>query len=716
MQTENKPGVNGTIIKGKYRITREIARSNDIVFEAMDVALNRRIALKELNIAPGMTGQAKRERIERFKREATAAGRLSHPNIVTVYDHWEENDRHFIAMEYLDGQTLRDVMQVRGTIPLKEAIDITSQMLAALSHAHANKVIHRDIKPDNIFILPGGHVKLTDFGIARLSEEPALTSNGQVFGTPSYMSPEQIEGKHIDSRSDLFSLGVLLYEMLAGRKPFTGDSVISITYAIMNAQPSALVGVPQGVEQVIQRALQKRPDQRQISADQMRQDLLYAEQTPQVFLSNSNNSYNQTGMNMRQTGMNNPYGANMPGGGAGYAGQNMSAMNPMQGMSSQANVGGQNSGYGQNNGYGNAGGMTNGAYPNQNMPGMSQMPGMANGAPQMPDPQAGAQPWAWNNAGASLTRSQIKAMKRAAQTAAAQGMNPQQIAAMYGQIGYGQNGYAQNGQMPPNAPNAPGMSPYASPPFPTRPREPLIVLSEEARSNVRVFLAAIVIGCVLAFGVVLFMNNYQSYKGTVSSQKVHGLMEQGSAAYNKQDYASAAQFFEQALAAKPGANDLTNLNLSLGYAYVQLARQARGRGNVSEAIDDYNKAIAYAPNYQVAHSELGILKEGAQDAPGARAEHDAASTSTATEQPPVSLQAPPPTISNDPTPRAVGMDPDHLLKDRAAKAQQLLNEGDQYFKNGDLNNALKKWREARDAAPGLTEGSQAIQRIQQYEQ
>src|SRR5262249_42937553 len=217
-------GDNGlvNVIRGKYRIVREIARSNDIVYEAVDERFGRRIAIKELNIAPSLTGQARRERIERFNREARAAGRLSHPNIVSVFDFGEENGRHFIAMEFLEGQTLRDSMQVRGALPLKEALDLVCQVLDALAYAHANRVIHRDIKPDNIHLLPGGQVKLTDFGIARLTEEPALTSNGQVFGTPSYMSPEQIEGKGIDHRSDLFSLAVVLYEMLAGRKPFLG--------------------------------------------------------------------------------------------------------------------------------------------------------------------------------------------------------------------------------------------------------------------------------------------------------------------------------------------------------------------------------------------------------------------------------------------------------------------------------------------------------------
>ncbi len=276
------------LLRGKYQIVREIARSNDIVFEAMDVSLGRKIALKELNIAPSLTGQARRERIERFSREARAAGRLSHPNIVSVTDYGEENGRHFIAMEYLDGQNLRDRMTGGGPIPLKEAVEITCQVLDALAYAHTKNVIHRDIKPDNIQILPGGHIKITDFGIARLTEEPALTSNGQVFGTPSYMSPEQIEGRNIDFRSDLFSMGIVLYEMLTSQKPFTGDSVVSITYAVVNADPPPMPGVPTGIEQVIRRALSKNPAHRQTNAEQMKQDLRNAEQTPALFFPAAN--------------------------------------------------------------------------------------------------------------------------------------------------------------------------------------------------------------------------------------------------------------------------------------------------------------------------------------------------------------------------------------------------------------------------------------------
>lgn len=267
------------LVRGKYKIVREIARSNDIVYEAVDVSLGRHIALKMLNIPPNLTGTAHRERVERFSREARAAGRLSHPNIVSVYEYGEEVGSYFIAMEYLEGQTLRDLLQSKGSLSVQLAIDIGAQILDALAYAHSKNVIHRDIKPDNIHILPNGQVKLTDFGIARLTEEPSLTSDGQVFGTPSYMSPEQIEGKGIDTRSDLFSAGIVLYEMFTGRKPFTGDSVVSITYAIMNSDPPPFPGISPAIESVVRRSLAKQPSLRPQSAAHMRLDLIAALQS-----------------------------------------------------------------------------------------------------------------------------------------------------------------------------------------------------------------------------------------------------------------------------------------------------------------------------------------------------------------------------------------------------------------------------------------------------
>lgn len=260
-------------VLGKYRILREIARSNDIVYEAIDPKMNRRVAIKELQLPLHLAGTQKRERVERFYREAKAAGTLTHPNIVTIHEIGQENDRHFLVMEYLDGQSLRDILQLQGALPLKETIEIALQLCDALSYAHAHGVVHRDVKPDNVHILPGGIIKLTDFGIARITAEPSITSQGQVFGTPSYMSPEQVASQTVDHRTDLFSLSITLYEMLTGRKPFVGDSVITITYNIMNVQPAMPQGVAPGLQAILQKGLAKDPTLRYQSAAQIAQDL-----------------------------------------------------------------------------------------------------------------------------------------------------------------------------------------------------------------------------------------------------------------------------------------------------------------------------------------------------------------------------------------------------------------------------------------------------------
>lgn len=258
---------------GKYQIIREIGRSNDVVYEAIDPSINRRVALKELWIAPNLQGAQKRERIERFRREGKAAGRLSHPNIVTIYEVGQECDRYFIAMEFLEGQTLRDVLMSGGPLPIKTATDYLLQLCSALAYAHMNGVIHRDIKPENVQILPGGLVKLTDFGIARLMEEPSITQDGQVFGTPSYMSPEQVAGKDLDARSDIFSLGVMFYEMVAGHKPFSGDSVVTITYNIMHMEAPPPPGAPPWVGGIIRKAMAKERDMRYSSVEEFAEDL-----------------------------------------------------------------------------------------------------------------------------------------------------------------------------------------------------------------------------------------------------------------------------------------------------------------------------------------------------------------------------------------------------------------------------------------------------------
>jgi serine/threonine-protein kinase len=254
---------------GRYQIKREIARSNDIVYEATDTLIGRRVALKELALPPNLVGQAKRERVERFYREARAAGALTHKNIVTVFEVGEDHGRHFIAMEYLEGQTLRQLLDLNGAMPVAQAKDLLIQVLDALAFAHSNGVIHRDIKPDNIYLLPDNTVKLTDFGIARIMDEPSLTGAGQVFGTPSYMSAEQIAGKPMDERTDLYSTGVMAYEMVAGRKPFVGENLVALTYQILSVEPESPRGIPMEFAAVIQKAMAKDPAFRYQSARQM---------------------------------------------------------------------------------------------------------------------------------------------------------------------------------------------------------------------------------------------------------------------------------------------------------------------------------------------------------------------------------------------------------------------------------------------------------------
>lgn len=258
---------------GKYQIIREIARSNDIVYEGYDPAMNRRVAIKELNLPAGSTEQQKNDRLDRFNREAKALGTLQNPNVMTIYEMGAQDDRHYIVMEFLDGCTLREKMDSKGKFDATETFDILKEVLKGLGYAHSKGVIHRDVKPDNIQILSDGRIKITDFGIARLVFEPNITIDGQTFGTPSYMSPEQVIGKEIDFRSDLFSVGAIAYEMLAGHKPFTGDSVMAISHAILNVNPPPLSNEPYAVDHVVHKALEKSPALRYGSADEMIQGM-----------------------------------------------------------------------------------------------------------------------------------------------------------------------------------------------------------------------------------------------------------------------------------------------------------------------------------------------------------------------------------------------------------------------------------------------------------
>jgi serine/threonine-protein kinase len=249
---------------GKYEIRRELGRgAMGVVFDAWDPSIERRVALKTVR-RDQLEGSEAQEMLDRFQREARAAGRLSHPNIVSVYEYGEDDGTAFIAMEYVEGRELKDYFDNNECCALPQVGRLMSELLDALGQAHANGIVHRDIKPANLFILNNGQLKVGDFGIARI-ESSNLTQAGSVLGTPAYMSPEQFMGQTIDGRSDLFSAGVILYQFLTGEKPFTGQ-LTTIMHKVLKEDPIAPselnVQVSPAFDPVVRKALAKRPDER----------------------------------------------------------------------------------------------------------------------------------------------------------------------------------------------------------------------------------------------------------------------------------------------------------------------------------------------------------------------------------------------------------------------------------------------------------------------
>ena len=244
------------------------------VYLARDESLNRPVALKAL--FPEFAREP--SFVERFRREAQAAANLNHPNIVGIYDWGQESGTYFIVMEYVEGRSLRELMRDDGPIESGRAADITAEIASALAFAHRSGVVHRDVKPGNVLITPQGHVKVTDFGIAHSGTSDGLTQTGSVMGTATYFSPEQAQGLAVDGRSDVYSLGVVLYELVCGGVPFVADSPVSVAYKHVREDPlppsQRNTDVPAGLEQIIMSALAKDPDQRYQSADDMRADLL----------------------------------------------------------------------------------------------------------------------------------------------------------------------------------------------------------------------------------------------------------------------------------------------------------------------------------------------------------------------------------------------------------------------------------------------------------
>jgi serine/threonine-protein kinase len=257
----------------RYVIRRKLGSGGMAdVYLAEDQELGRRVALKMLNERHATDDQF----VERFRREAQSAAGLNHPNIVSIFDRGHAEGTYYIAMEYLDGRTLKELIVRNGPTPVPIAIDYTRQILSALSFAHRNGIVHRDIKPHNIVVGSDGRLKVTDFGIAR-SGASQMTEAGSIVGTAQYLSPEQARGAPVDPRSDLYSLGIVMYEMLTGQVPFTGDAPVEIAMKHLSAipdPPSKLrPEVPHDLDAVVLRALAKEPEQRYGSAEEMDADL-----------------------------------------------------------------------------------------------------------------------------------------------------------------------------------------------------------------------------------------------------------------------------------------------------------------------------------------------------------------------------------------------------------------------------------------------------------
>jgi eukaryotic-like serine/threonine-protein kinase len=261
---------------GRYEVIGELGQgAMGVVYKAKDPLIDRVVAIKTINL--GLAMDEKEEYEGRFYQEAKAAGRLNHPNIVTIYDVGKSGDVAYIAMEFLEGRELRDVLKEGTLLPVEQVLNIVAQVAQGLAYAHEHDIIHRDVKPSNIMVIRDGNVKITDFGIARMASSSVRTQTGMVLGSPKYMSPEQVMGKTIDQRSDIFSLGVMLYEMLTGQAPFDGENVNAIMYQTLNAitpPPSTLnPSVPEMVNFIVAKALAKKVEDRYQNAKDFAEDL-----------------------------------------------------------------------------------------------------------------------------------------------------------------------------------------------------------------------------------------------------------------------------------------------------------------------------------------------------------------------------------------------------------------------------------------------------------
>jgi len=271
---------------GRYEVQKVVGKgAMGVVYLAYDPQIGRRVALKTIRPAEGARPEEIEESRTRFLREARAAGKLLHPNIVTIFDVFEDRGILYIAMEYAEGTLLDHYCRRRNLLPYDQVVELSSQALLALEYAHQAGIVHRDIKPGNLMVMAGQTLKVMDFGLARESGAH-LTHSGTVIGTPHYMSPEQVQGHALDGRSDLFSMGVVLYELVTGERPFQGDTISTVIYRVLNENPppprTVNPKVPESLSAVIRRALSKQPGDRFPSAAAFRQALLHPEEPDPV--------------------------------------------------------------------------------------------------------------------------------------------------------------------------------------------------------------------------------------------------------------------------------------------------------------------------------------------------------------------------------------------------------------------------------------------------
>jgi serine/threonine-protein kinase len=262
---------------GRYEVVAELGKgAMGVVYRANDPMLNRMVAIKTINTEEaGHEGMAEYE--ARFYTEAKAAGGLNHPNIIIIYDIGKSGHLVYMAMEYIEGQELRDMLVDGKPIAVAQAVDIAAQVADGLGYAHQHQVVHRDIKPANIMITPEGRAKIADFGIARMRSSETRTQTGVILGSPKYIAPEQVVGKRADHRSDIFSLGVILYECITGATPFNGEGLSALMYQITNHDPappsSSNSQVPVMLDYIIAKVLSKSPEGRYQSAADFANDL-----------------------------------------------------------------------------------------------------------------------------------------------------------------------------------------------------------------------------------------------------------------------------------------------------------------------------------------------------------------------------------------------------------------------------------------------------------